>query len=764
MNKTLWQLAYRNIIKQKKYYIFVCLFIFGIALFYNTFTIVQKSDFRVNREYNEETYGYWYVRGEIDDPLKFDRIAQNYEKHNERFQYGYIYMQGESEEGYQMGYANEQVMNVCANHLISGQYAQNTNEIVVSQKLYEEKQYKLNQKVHLNLGINENNDYTIVGVIRNSQAYYFPDIYTGSRDNYQKVMLYSDRSLSMNGDVENYSGCQILGLRNEENLNPYGYNHNPELNAYQVAQIDLIILIESLIMMAILLITFISISLKKRSHEFALLRGIGMTTRQLKLMCLYEYVICALIAVVLGMLSSVGLSYGIMKVIEQQTHIFHWAIDITSLIVNSLIVLICLLMTLLYPVSRSSHYALSGTFDGQQFQYIQVRYRKLLYQNKWRLAWRELKTNKKIHIFLVIILTFHASIFLMNQVIEVYNQNIDEINSGKKLDIVFKEGKYFTVDITNDDEKKSIDLLQFPKTKIISYQEVPCQYDNPTYPELDSKTQGTVQLVRLDRKDSQDLSVDGKMFTNHNQAIMHNGQFRMSSESFYGLSLESQLTIQNQKIEIVGEILPSQVEYVDDHPMEFYLISVGGIYVDADFFDSVVKEPQQCVQIYYETIEQREKYIQKIYDQSEKLYSSIRDYGELIGFLSTGTVYPEKVYLDPYIVMVTLILSSFIGFVFNRYEILNKRHDYALYQLIGMTKKDLFMKQLCKGSIIFIIVEIITIFIYIIECLYLKYWVFPIQLFIGISGLILLICLGVYVLPLLKVLSNQPLENMNKVE
>lgn len=281
---------------------------------------------------------------------------------------------------------------------------------------------------------------------------------------------------------------------------------------------------------------------------------------------------------------------------------------------------------------------------------------------------------------------------------------------------------------------------------------------------MDSKTQGTVQLVRLDRKDSQDLSVDGKMFTNHNQAIMHNGQFRMSSESFYGLSLESQLTIQNQKIEIVGEILPSQVEYVDDHPMEFYLISVGGIYVDADFFDSVVKEPQQCVQIYYETIEQREKYIQKIYDQSEKLYSSIRDYGELIGFLSTGTVYPEKVYLDPYIVMVTLILSSFIGFVFNRYEILNKRHDYALYQLIGMTKKDLFMKQLCKGSIIFIIVEIITIFIYIIECLYLKYWVFPIQLFIGISGLILLICLGVYVLPLLKVLSNQPLENMNKVE
>lgn len=49
MNKTLYRLAYRNIIKYKKHYIFVSLIILFISIFYSTYTIVQTSYFQVNR-------------------------------------------------------------------------------------------------------------------------------------------------------------------------------------------------------------------------------------------------------------------------------------------------------------------------------------------------------------------------------------------------------------------------------------------------------------------------------------------------------------------------------------------------------------------------------------------------------------------------------------------------------------------------------------------------------------------------------------------
>ena len=53
MNKTLYRLAYRNIIKYKKHYIFVSLIILFISIFYSTYTIVQTSYFQVNRLWNE---------------------------------------------------------------------------------------------------------------------------------------------------------------------------------------------------------------------------------------------------------------------------------------------------------------------------------------------------------------------------------------------------------------------------------------------------------------------------------------------------------------------------------------------------------------------------------------------------------------------------------------------------------------------------------------------------------------------------------------
>ena len=73
---------------------------------------------------------------------------------------------------------------------------------------------------------------------------------------------------------------------------------------FQEKQTDLFILLQVLLITSFVLITFTSASLKQRVQEFALMRGIGMTTRQLILMSFYENVLCLIIAIMIGTLLS----------------------------------------------------------------------------------------------------------------------------------------------------------------------------------------------------------------------------------------------------------------------------------------------------------------------------------------------------------------------------------------------------------------------------------------------------------------------------
>ncbi len=60
----------------------------------------------------------------------------------------------------------------------------------------------------------------------------------------------------------------------------------------------------------------------------------------------------------------------------------------------------------------------------------------------------------------------------------------------------------------------------------------------------------------------------------------------------------------------------------------------------------------------------------------------------------------------------------------NKNEMVSRKNDYALMQLIGMTKKDLLIKQLLKGFIIFIIITCFNLLLIALECFYLRYFYF----------------------------------------
>lgn len=103
-------------------------------------------------------------------------------------------------------------------------------------------------------------------------------------------------------------------------------------------------------------------------------------------------------------------------------------------------------------------------------------------------------------------------------------------------------------------------------------------------------------------------------------------------------------------------------------------------------------------------------------------------------------------------------------YIFNKYEIENRRYDYRLYQFIGMTQKDILKKQICKGYCVFCMIVILDSVWLIIQCLYLDYWYLPIGLFVCLLGIMFVICISVYTLPLHNVLTNSPLDGIHKTE
>lgn len=756
MNRTLYQLAYRNIKKYKKHYIMVCILIFGISLFYNIFMITQRSYFEVNREYNIQKYGHWYIRGTIEDPVKFDNIASSYAGYHD-FLYAYLYNQGETTEGLEVGYANKDFFEICSHQLVQGEFPQQENQILVSQTVFEKQGYHLNQKISLKFDISDLTEYQIVGVIRNSQEGIFPDIYTRIDNQYQDITIFSDRPLAIKDGKEIYSGTQLqMDERDTLSLNPYGFNHDPIMDKYYKSQFNLAILLEGLILVIFVVMALTSISLKKRTHEFALLRGIGMTTKQLMIMNLYEYMVCTVIAAVLGGLCSIGISYYIMRYIETQKQAFHFYLNSLETSLHIVLIIGLILIILMIPIYRSSKKALSGTFDGQQFQYIQIRYHQLRFQNKWRLAWRELKVNKKIFFFLVIILTWHHSLILMNEVIHSYNEG-----ESAETKIKYKQA-YVSVPISDDSDLMHIEQLGFTHTMYAKSKDiVPTKYKS---------MDGYIRvLVTSSLKNIQNLDIqgslpkdDGEVLINEN-TVFNRVSAGESIESIQ-LHLNDELVIDGNKVKIVGIISPLDVQYIEDIPWNLEIFQdYPSVYTLPSLYDLMQSESEKkYVQIFYDSFNHRDEIQQLIYAKSLQLYNGIQDYGETTVWKVIGESIPSELYFNNYILAMSFIVCTLLCYVFNKFEIEMRRNDYSLYQLIGMTKNDIIKKQLCKGVIIFLIVEVLSLIMLGIECIYLQHWYFPIIEFIGLSSIVLVICLVVYGLPLCYVLKNHPLDSMYK--
>lgn len=420
MNKTLYQLAYRNIKKFKKHYMIVSFIVLLMSIFFMTFMMTWSQSYEVKKTYNMEKYGTWYVWTSIDFQEK-EIIEELIEKQPYSPLYGYYYHQGFDNNGKTIGYMENTLYKMCHLQLNKGRYPQNTQEIMVSSSYMNENNYHINQVISLSIQGSPITDYTIVGMIEKSQNI-FPDIYTniqGSGD----IQLISDGIIGQK-DLESKDKYylykhidefhQLRYTLTEVYQNEYGYDSSMQKEYIHFATEQLLVLCESCLCTAFVLVLLTSSSLKKRNQEFALLRGIGMTSRQLFLMVVYEILFTSMIAMIVGFILSIGLSYGWMLYLNTQYHVFVFKIDILKNIGLLFLLMGLVFSSLLFPIFSSTKQALSGVFGEKTFHYIQVRYHLLKKQTKLRLAYRDLISNQMLtfstFLFICILVVFFMTL------------------------------------------------------------------------------------------------------------------------------------------------------------------------------------------------------------------------------------------------------------------------------------------------------------------------------------------------------------------
>lgn len=707
MNKTIFQLAYRQVKVHKSQYLFMCVFIFVMTLAFHTYIIGTQSYHQMHRVYNEKNYGSWYNAYYVQD---YEGLAKdigdfsNGEVH-------LMYVAGEQNQN-RIGFGNEGFYDFCAITLEEGHFPSQHDEIVVSDHL----SYQINDLVEVDiLGLSQK--MKVVGIVHNSQDI-FCDMYIMPQDDFYEVYLYCDTFYST--DDENVVWTSD---------NAYGYNHDEVWVQYMVNVENFGAFVQGGIFLILSLFILTTTFIQKRVKEFALLRGIGMTTKQLFLMEMYEIALCGIFSILLATLLAPVLSYLIVYYISLSQECFIYIFSLPTYLFYTFVAFLSVLCFFIYPARKSSYQALSGAFDNAQFKYFDVRIRKLKYIYKWRIAWREWKNHKRMNLLFIILICLCSGTLLMNQMIKTYN---DTTAVTDKYVLNCQETYYLEVE-GDIDQLKQLEQFNFPETYTYSYQ-------NTAYASS-RRSSSSSPIIKMNDKFMKKAQIKGTYPQNENEVLVND---------YTDIAIGDTIKIENYDFDVTGIVQSYTIEgdASNDYNSFDYQFINGDIFMKKEAFDKVFSSSYSMFCIWYDDFKERDQYVKMIEDSLQKKGLSINDHGE-IELITYGNAHEEiPLPVDDKMMFVTMMMFFVSCYYLNKNYLINHQRDYMMMKIIGMTKREMLIKELEKGFYSFIIINVINIALILLEGAYLEISYIPVMEFLVMSFICLGICMFIYIVPL----------------
>ncbi len=704
MNKTIFQLAYRQVKVHKSQYLFMCVFIFVMTLAFHTYIIGTQSYHQMHRFYNEKYYGSWYNAYYVQDYEGLKKDIGDFDNGEVHL----MYVAGEQNQN-RIGFGDEGFYDFCAITLKEGHFPSQNHEIVVSDQL----PYQINDLVEVDI-LGTSQKMKVVGIVHNSQDI-FCDMYIMAQDDFYESYLY----------------CDTFYLTDDEEVtwtsdNTYGYDHDEVWVQYMVRSENFGAFLQGGIFLILSLFILTTTFIQKRVKEFALLRGIGMTTKQLFLMEMYEIALCSIFSILLATLLAPVLSYLIVYYISLSQECFIYVFSLPAYLFYTFVAFLSVLCFFIYPARKSSYQALSGAFDSAQFKYFDVRIRKLKYLYKWRIAWREWKNHKRMNLLFIILICLCSGTLLMNQMIKAYNNTTASTNK-----YVFNCQETYYLEVEGDiDQLKQLEQLHFPKTYTYSYQ-------NTAY-ESSQRSSSSSPIIELNDEFMKKAQIEGTYPQNENEVLVN---------EYTSIAIGETIKIENHDFYVTG-IVESYTTNEDHFESYEYSFISGDIFMKKEAFDKMFSSSHSVLCIWYDDFEKRDQYLKMIQDSRQKNGLSINDRGE-IEFISYDNVHEEiPLLVDDEMMFVTMMMFFVSCYYLNKNYLLNHQRDYMMMRIVGMTKREMLIKELEKGLYSFIIINVINIALILLERSYLNIAYIPISEFLIMNFICLGICMFIYIAPL----------------
>ena len=753
MNK-IQELAYRNVKKYKKHYLFVSILVFCVSLFFLSSTIIYNNYYEVEKNIRQQQYGEWYFKTNFTLEYKEGYEKAIKKQYTSGFESYYIYNQGTLGD-YKIGYVDQEIYDFCKLDLIEGHYPEASNEIMVSTVYQNDKHINVGDDLELTL-FNTPKVYKVVGIIKNSQEDYFLDIYT-HKDNLTEV----DNNIFK--DIPNYTSVDVFANRKIEkcyfgdgyseyskiqiyDINPYGYMDG-QLGMLEMSKKQITILAEALLLTIFALLALNSTSLKRRSKEFALLRGIGMTNKQLFSMVLYEIVYTVVISVILGFALSFGIAYIGSLVLDKMYGVFVYSIQIKQLLFYVGLLMGSIVLSMLYPIYSSSKAALTGTFDSAKFKYIQVRYRELKYQTNFRLALRELMSFKKMPFFLIAAFCLLSLLYITSSI------DLENVQYWGDMKYTFQSFQYY------EDYNEDIDIINknFDNYEIFEY-----AYSNDLIiNQNNNQYRYHGDIYKLSGFSLDKCIIEGRLPTQDNEVLI---SFDNLSACFFDeethfsanyevLKVNDKFMYEGKEYTVVGSFVPNETKHAKGYYNTFELFyAPNGIYFIEDEFHRLYTNSNCRLRLYFHNKQEGKT----IYDKYFELFPNTHYISYSAESLESAYGSPEEILtdIDPEILILPLIVGFIFVYYLNKNHMMNNSQDIALFKLLGMTNKDIYIKQVYKALLLVLALVVFNVFWILMLNVYYNIVFIPVVEFMIIVIVSMIVFITVYCLPMKNLLNN----------
>ncbi|MEG0367919.1 MAG: ABC transporter permease, partial [Coprobacillus sp.] len=464
--------------------------------------------------------------------------------------------------------------------------------------------------------------------------------------------------------------------------------------------------------------------------------------------------------------------YVIMNILNKESYI-NATLYSDAIIIGSICSFAFAIIGFFIPVSYTMKNALTGTFDHKNFQYFQIRYKKLKKQTAKQLAYRSLSTNKKFTIILIIATI--CPIYCFAQLQKTITNTKQEKQSFLEEELPFLD-KYVTIESRETD--MDIDIV----TQLKQYTKDVQAF--PMYPIDISDINITQQSVD-----------DGSQITGEYclSAINQNYMKIIDSSKYIGRfpQKDDEVFLTNQmfeRVNIDGERVDS-IEYdlgdtiiVKDQVMKVVGFTTPSIYVKVDGICSyeyrtnyLMENAFYVTETTYQKLTQKSaneiNYIKAFTDTdnyqdvsvlmshySQYIGAPIRDSYQVIENMKTEIVDDYQSDIDTQ-KMTTIIVacSAFMIYAFmNYYDIIAHKKEYAMLKILGATSSKLIIMQFFKALIITSFSSCIALVFLIQEFNISQLSSLISIIFIFVPMLVVMSL--IYIIPILSLIKQDPLE------